>query len=93
MRKVVMNQARSHRGARAKGALYRETLQTTGCYVDRVVIVSKEFTPIPMPPLSNREQLNSDGHQNAFFKAWRNLSFRYGPASYPNPGRSIASRQ
>ena len=76
MRKSVMNQARSHRGARAKGALYRETLQTTGCYVDRVVIVSREFAPIPKPPLSNREQLNSDGHQNAFFKAWRNLSFR-----------------
>jgi hypothetical protein len=29
MRKVVMNQRRSPRGARAKGTLYRETLQTT----------------------------------------------------------------
>ena len=86
MRKVVMNQRRSHRGAPATGALYRETLQTTGCYVDRVVIVSREFTPIPKPPLSNREQFNSDGHQNAFFKAWRNLSFRCGPAFLPKPG-------
>jgi hypothetical protein len=38
-------------GARSKGALYRETLQTTGFYVGRVVIVPREFAPIPSPPL------------------------------------------
>ena len=32
-----------------KGALYRETLQATGCYVGRIVIATAEFTP--MPPL------------------------------------------
>ena len=38
-------------GAKSKGALYRETLQTTGFYVGRIVIVTREFTPIPSPPL------------------------------------------
>ena len=32
-----------------KGALYRETLQATGCYVGRIVIATAEFAP--MPPL------------------------------------------
>ena len=36
-------------GAKSKGALYRETLQTTGFYVGRIVIVTREFTPIPSP--------------------------------------------
>ena len=30
---------------RVQGALYRETLQTTGCYVDRIVIVPTAFAP------------------------------------------------
>ena len=34
---------------RSKGALYRETLQATGCYVGRNVIATAEFAP--MPPL------------------------------------------
>ena len=38
-------------GAKSKGALYRETLQTTGFYVGRIVIVPREFAPIPSPPL------------------------------------------
>src|ERR1035438_4353695 len=38
-------------GAKSKGALYRETLQTTGFYMGRIVIVTREFTPIPSPPL------------------------------------------
>ena len=38
--------------AKAKFALYRETLQTTGFYVGRIVIVPREFTPIPSPPLN-----------------------------------------
>src|ERR1035441_9591579 len=38
-------------GAKSKGALYRETLQTTRFYVGRIVIVTREFTPIPSPPL------------------------------------------
>src|ERR1035437_549076 len=38
-------------GAKSKGALYRETLQTTGFYVGRIVIVTREFTSIPSPPL------------------------------------------
>src|ERR1019366_4309824 len=41
-------------GAKSKGALYRETLQTTGFYVGRIVIVTREFTPIPSPPLRCR---------------------------------------
>jgi len=38
-------------GAKSKGALYRETLQTTGFYMGRIVIVPREFAPIPSPPL------------------------------------------
>jgi hypothetical protein len=37
-------------GAKSKGAPYRETLQTTGFYVGRIVIVPEEFAPIPSPP-------------------------------------------
>src|SRR5215208_6970463 len=33
-----------------EGARYRETLQTTGFYVGRIVIVPREFAPIPSPP-------------------------------------------
>jgi hypothetical protein len=41
-------------GAKPKGALYRETLQTTGSYVGRVLIVPREFAPISSPPLRGR---------------------------------------
>jgi hypothetical protein len=34
-----------------KGALYRETLQATGCYVGRIVIATAEFAPMPPLPL------------------------------------------
>jgi hypothetical protein len=34
---------------KGKGALYRETLQATGCYVGWIVIATAEFAP--MPPL------------------------------------------
>jgi hypothetical protein len=39
---------------KSKVALYRETLQTTGFYVGRIVIVTREFAPIPPPPLRCR---------------------------------------
>ena len=42
-----------------KGALYRETLQTTGFYMGRVVIVPREFAPIPSPPLRHRNRRES----------------------------------
>ena len=39
------------RGGRGgKGAHHRETLQTTGFYVGRIVIVPREFAPIPHTP-------------------------------------------
>jgi hypothetical protein len=41
-----------------KDALYRETLQATGCYVGRVGIATTEFAP--MPPF------DSDGHRMRF---------------------------
>jgi hypothetical protein len=46
MRRSAMN--RSEGGG--KGAHNRETLQTTGFYAGRVVIVPREFTPIPHTP-------------------------------------------
>jgi hypothetical protein len=39
--------AMGHGGCGGKGAHNRETLQTTGFYVGRVVIVPREFAPIP----------------------------------------------
>jgi hypothetical protein len=49
MRKSAMNRPRSS-GGRGKGAHNRETLQTTGFYVGRIVIVPREFAPIPHTP-------------------------------------------
>ncbi len=34
---------------KSKGALYGETLQTTGFYVGRIVIVPREFAPMSFP--------------------------------------------
>jgi hypothetical protein len=50
MRTVVMDRPLDHSGGRGKGAHNRETLQTTGCYVVRIVIVPREFAPIPHTP-------------------------------------------
>ena len=41
-----------------KGALYRETLQATGCYVGRVGIARAELAPMP--------RFDSDGHRMRF---------------------------
>ena len=43
MRRSAMNRS----GGGGKGAHNRETLQTTGFYVGRIVIVPREFAPIP----------------------------------------------
>src|SRR5450756_222137 len=56
-------------GAKSKGALYRETLQTTGFYVGRIVIVTREFTSIPSPPLRCHGSRNPTGFRNAFGEA------------------------
>ena len=54
-------------GAKSKGALYRETLRTTGFYMGRIVIVTREFTPIPSPPL--RCHRFRESSRNAFGEA------------------------
>src|ERR1019366_7522142 len=54
-------------GAKSKGALYRETLRTTGFYMGRIVIVTREFTPIPPPPL--RWHRFRESSRNAFGEA------------------------
>ena len=71
--------------AAVKGAKYRETLQTTGCYMDRIVIVPREFAPMPRPLLRSRGRLASNGHQKAFSQAWRNLSVRCRAVCEPKP--------
>src|ERR1039457_2323591 len=68
-------------GAKSKGALYRETLRTTGFYMGRIVIVTREFTPIPSPPL--RCHRFRESSRNAFGEARRNLSVRWGANQYP----------
>jgi hypothetical protein len=64
-------------GAKAKGALYRETLQTTGFYMGRIVIVPREFAPIPCPPLRHYHFRANDRFPEGVFGGMRNLSVRW----------------
>ena len=50
MHSPVMDQQRDRSGGGDKDAHNRETLQTTGFYVGRIVIVTREFAPIPHTP-------------------------------------------
>jgi hypothetical protein len=50
MQESAIDQRTRHSGGGGKGAHNRETLQTTGFYVGRIVIVSREFAPIPHAP-------------------------------------------
>ena len=50
MHRSAMIQRRDRSGGGGKGAHNRETLQTTGFYVGRVVIVTREFAPISHTP-------------------------------------------
>jgi len=50
MQESAIDQRTRHRGGGGKGAHNRETLQTTGFYVGRIVIVPREFAPIPHAP-------------------------------------------
>jgi hypothetical protein len=50
MQDSAIDQRTRHSGGGGKGAHNRETLQTTGFYVGRIVIVSREFAPIPHAP-------------------------------------------
>jgi hypothetical protein len=87
MRQRVIAELRNPNGAEAKGARYRETLQTTGFYVDRIVIVPGESAPILQSLPVRRQRRNSDGHQNAFSQAWRNLSLRWRVGFPTRPGQ------
>ena len=87
MRQRVIGELQNPNGAEAKGARYRETLQTTGCYVDRIVIVPRESAPILQTPPDRRQQRHSEGHQNAFSEASRNLSLRWRVGFPTKPGQ------
>jgi hypothetical protein len=50
MQESAIDQRTRHSGGGGKGAHNRETLQTTGFYVGRIVIVSREFAPMPHAP-------------------------------------------
>ena len=64
-------------GAKSKGALYRETLQTTGFYVGRIVIVPREFAPIPSPPLPLPQVPGTSRFPECVWGGMRNLSVRW----------------
>lgn len=49
MSRFTLGACQRRRFGAGKGALYRETLQATGCYVGRIVIATAGFAP--MPPL------------------------------------------
>jgi len=83
----VIGERQNPNGAEAKGARYRETLQTTGCYVDRIVIVPRESAQILQSPPDRCQQRHSDGHQNAFSEASRNLSLRWRVGFPTKPGQ------
>ena len=51
---------------RRQGALYRETLQATGCYVGRVVIATAGFAPMPPSVPGYPGGNHSDGHRMRF---------------------------
>jgi hypothetical protein len=44
---VIAAASRGRNFGGSKGALYRETLQATGCYMGRVVIATTGFAPMP----------------------------------------------
>ena len=50
MQESAIGQRTRHSGGGGKGAHNRETLQTTGFYVGRIVFVPREFAPIPHAP-------------------------------------------
>src|ERR1043166_6390839 len=71
-----------------KGALYRETLQATGCYVGRIVIATAEFAPMPSLPLP--------GYPGGLIPTAIEMRFRRHDGIYrsdvvqtPNPGYGI----
>ena len=74
-------------GVKAKFALYRETIRTNRL-VGRVNfhIVKGAFATIPSPPLRTRYFKEHWSAQFAFFKAFRNLSVRWGIVVEPEPG-------
>ena len=55
---------------------YRETLQTTGFYVGRVLIVTREFASIPSPPPRCRSLRDYHKFPVCVFQGMRNLSVR-----------------
>ena len=77
-------------GAKPKGALYRETLQTTGFYMGRVVIVPREFAPISSPPLRARGFRETDPEMRFLRHGRIYRSDRDHPSN--RPGRDTASR-
>jgi hypothetical protein len=74
-------------GAAVKGAQYRETLQTTGYYVDRIVIVPREFAPMPRPLLRSRGRLVSRWPSEGVFSGMaESISPIRGCFCKPKPG-------
>src|ERR1019366_6839215 len=68
-------------GAKSKGALYRETLQTTGFYVGRIVNRKKRFAAFPSPatPLPQVPGIFPE----CVWGGMRNLSVRWGSNQFP----------
>jgi hypothetical protein len=92
MRPENLLSARLRSGAKPKVALYRETLQTTGFYMGRVVIVTREFASISSPPLRCRSLRET---RNAPVCVFRGMAESIAPISskpYLTWGRSTASR-
>jgi hypothetical protein len=70
MSRFTLGARQRRRFGAGKGALYRETLQATGCYVGRIVIATEEFAPMPSAPFFRATPaFDSDGHRDAFSEA------------------------
>jgi len=76
-------------GAKSKGAPYRETLQTTGFYVGRIVIVPREFAPIPSPPLPLPQVPGTSRFPECVWGGMRNLSVRWDGQNHSQTGSAV----
>jgi hypothetical protein len=71
----------------SKGALYRETLQATGCYVGRIVIATAGFAPMPPRYLAGYPGgHSSDGHRMRFPR--HHGIYQSDMGSFKNPSRT-----
>jgi hypothetical protein len=93
-RSSLLAACRRRRLGGGKGALYRETLQATGCYMGRIVIATAEFAPMPSLHLPGYPGGHySDSHRMRFLRHDGIYQSDGGFLRPKNPSRTTASRR